>query len=150
MLARSLTTLKQNAKSLKIKLTDRQTPCITLDMELVAADSTQSRRCVHDIPVEVISRKHWDNYVEPQFTDFHVMFVWLCIQVFWQVLQVSIQMPSLKPIKSIVEKMKNMSHTLIVSANKDGRLILQIKTNMVNLSAHFTSLSVFSFAGNTN
>lgn len=36
MLARSLTTLKQNAKSLKIKLTNKQTPCITLEIELVS------------------------------------------------------------------------------------------------------------------
>lgn len=56
-------------------------------------------------------------------------------------------MPPLKPIKSIVERMKNMSHNLIVSANKNGRLILQIKTNMATLSAHFTDLSVISFAG---
>lgn len=56
-------------------------------------------------------------------------------------------MPILKPIKNIVERMKNMSHNLIVSANKNGRLILQIKTNMVTLSAHFADLSVISFAG---
>lgn len=31
-----------------------------------------SRQCVHDIPVEVISRKHWGDYEEPQFNDFHV------------------------------------------------------------------------------
>lgn len=62
-------------------------------------------------------------------------------------LQVSIQMPPLKLVKNIVERMKNMSHNLIVCANKDGRLILQIKTNMVTLSAHFTDLNVISFAG---
>lgn len=63
------------------------------------------------------------------------------------IFQVSIQMPPLKLVKNIVERMKNMSHNLIVCANKDGRLILQIKTNMVTLSAHFTDLSVISFAG---
>lgn len=36
MLARSLATLKQNARSLKIKLTNKQSPCITLEMELVS------------------------------------------------------------------------------------------------------------------
>lgn len=73
MLAKSLVTVKQNAKSLKIRLTDKQTPCITLDVELASTDSTQSRRCVHDIPVEVIHRKHWENYAEPEFTEFHVI-----------------------------------------------------------------------------
>lgn len=73
MLASSLVTVKQNAKSLKVKLTDKQTPCITLDMEFSSTDSTQSRRCVHDIPVEVIPRKYWTDYAEPQFTEFHVV-----------------------------------------------------------------------------
>lgn len=82
MLARSLVIVKQNAKSLKIKLTDKQTPCITLDVELVSVDSTQSRRCVHDIPVEVIQRKHWDNYAEPQFTEFHVIASFLQSYIF--------------------------------------------------------------------
>lgn len=59
-------------------------------------------------------------------------------------------MPSLKHIKNIVERMKNMSHSLIVSANKYGRLTLKIKTNMISLSAHFPDLSVESFAGKVN
>lgn len=58
-------------------------------------------------------------------------------------------MPGLKHIKNIVERMKNISHSLIVSANKYGRLILKLKTNMITLSAHFPDLSVESFAGNT-
>lgn len=73
MLANSLVTVKQGPKSLKIKLTDKQTPCITLDVELAATDTTLSRRCVHDIPVEVIHREHWENYAEPEFTEFHVI-----------------------------------------------------------------------------
>lgn len=57
-------------------------------------------------------------------------------------------MPNLKTIKTIVERMRNMSHSLIVSATKGGRLTLQIKTNIVTLSAHFPDLSIESFASN--
>lgn len=56
-------------------------------------------------------------------------------------------MPPLKHLKNIVERMKSMSHQLIVSANKNGRLILQIKTNTVTISSHFPDLSLESFAG---
>lgn len=35
LLARSLSILKQNVKSVKIKLTDKESPCLTLEMELV-------------------------------------------------------------------------------------------------------------------
>jgi HUS1 checkpoint protein len=131
LLARSVSPLKQSVKSLKIKLTNKDSPCLTLEMEL-ASGNIESRQCVHDIPVEVISRKHWNDYEEPRFNDFHV----------------SIEMPNLKTIKTIVERMRNMSHSLIVSATKDGRLTLQIKTNIVTLSAHFPDLSIESFASN--
>ncbi|KAJ8962556.1 hypothetical protein NQ318_000949 [Aromia moschata] len=129
LLARSLSVLKQNVKSVKIKLTNKDTPCLTIEIELMAGEIL-SRQVVHDIPVEVIAKKHWSDYEEPRFNDFHI----------------SIQMPNLKAVRSIVEKMRNMSHNLIVSANKDGRLILQTKTNIVNLSAHFPDLSIQSFA----
>ncbi|KAK5647590.1 hypothetical protein RI129_002482 [Pyrocoelia pectoralis] len=135
MLAKSLSTVKQNVKSLKIKLTNKQAPCLTLEIELMSTEGLQNRQLIHDIPVEVIGRKHWNDYAEPQFNDFHSF------------LQVSMQMPNLKPIKSIVERMKNMSNSLMVSATKFGKLSLQIKTNMVNLTAHFENLGIESFAG---
>lgn len=56
-------------------------------------------------------------------------------------------MPNLKALKNIVERMKIMSHSLTVSANKSGRLTLKINTNIVTFSAHFPDLSVESFAG---
>ncbi|KAB0804327.1 hypothetical protein PPYR_02685 [Photinus pyralis] len=130
MLLKSLSTVKQNAKSLKVKLTNKQAPCLTLEMELTSTEGLQNRHLVHDIPVEVIGRKHWGEYAEPQFNDFHV----------------SMQMPNLKPIKSIVERMKNMGHSLIVSATKFGKLSLRIKTDVVSLTAHFSNLGIESFA----
>ncbi|XP_023311397.1 checkpoint protein HUS1 isoform X2 [Anoplophora glabripennis] len=128
LLARSLSMLKQDVKTFKIKLTNKESPCLTLEIELVAGET--NRQVVHDIPVEVISRKHWSDYEEPRFTDFHV----------------TIHMPNLKALKNIVERMKIMSHSLTVSATKIGRLTLKISTNIVTLSAHFPDLSVESFA----
>ncbi|XP_030765114.1 checkpoint protein HUS1 isoform X2 [Sitophilus oryzae] len=128
LLARSCTVIKQDIISFKIKLTHKETPCLTLEMEMAAGDIA-TRQCVHDIPVEVISRKYWESYEEPHFTDFHV----------------SIQMPNLKSVRNIVERMKSMSHTLTVSANKDGKLNLSINTSTVKLAAHFPNLNVNSF-----
>ncbi|KAJ8924418.1 hypothetical protein NQ315_007214 [Exocentrus adspersus] len=129
LFARSLGILKQDVKSFKIKLTNKDSPCLTVEIELTAREIA-SREVVHDIPIEVISRKHWSDYEEPRFNDFHV----------------SIQMPNLKALKNIVEHMRNMSHSLTVCADKNGRLTLKIKTNVVTLSAHFPDLSVESFA----
>lgn len=41
-----------------------------------------------------------------------------------------------------------MSHSLKVSANKTGRLTLQIETHVVKLSAHFPDITLESFIGN--
>lgn len=43
--------------------------------------------------------------------------------------------------------MRNISHSLTVSANKNGRLSLQIETNVVKLSAHFPDVMLESFIG---
>lgn len=43
--------------------------------------------------------------------------------------------------------MRNLSHNLTLSANKNGKLTLQIETNMVKLSAHFPDISLESFIG---
>lgn len=99
--------------------------------------------------MEVIPRKYWGNYAEPHFNDYHVSrhSFKRVVPSFLFLIQVTMQMPHLKPVKNIVERMKHMNHSLTVSANKRGRLALQIKTNLVTLSAHFTDLSVESFAG---
>lgn len=56
-------------------------------------------------------------------------------------------MPPLRLIKNIVERMKHMSHNLIVSADQFGNLMLKIESNMVSLATHFCNLNVHSFAG---
>ncbi|KAF5272405.1 hypothetical protein FQA39_LY07873 [Lamprigera yunnana] len=134
MLVRSLSSIKQNAKSLKIKLTNKHTPCLTLEIEQAVNEGLQTRQVVHDIPVEVILRQNWDEYAEPIFNNFHV----------------SIEMPNLRTIKNIVERMKNMSNLLTVSATKNGRLTLQIKTNVVRVSAYFSNLGIQSFSIGTH
>lgn len=43
--------------------------------------------------------------------------------------------------------MRNMSHSLTVSANSNGRLSLKIETNVVKLSVHFPDVTLESFIG---
>ncbi|XP_049525604.1 checkpoint protein HUS1-like isoform X2 [Dermacentor silvarum] len=52
------------AKSLKVKLTKRQTPCLSFEIELPSLVST-SRTVVHDVPVSVIPRRLWNNFAQP-------------------------------------------------------------------------------------
>lgn len=47
MLAESISSLKTLAKSAKMKLTNKQQPCLTFEIELHST-STESRLCVHE------------------------------------------------------------------------------------------------------
>ncbi|XP_017724040.1 PREDICTED: checkpoint protein HUS1 isoform X2 [Rhinopithecus bieti] len=85
-LSRALKTA-QNARALKIKLTNKHFPCLTVSVELV-----------------------------------------------------SIYLPVLKTMKSVVEKMKNISNHLVIEANLDGELNLKIETELVCVTTHFKDL----------
>lgn len=53
------------AKSLKVKLTKKQTPCLSFEIELPSLVPT-SRTVVHDVPVSVIPRRLWNNFAQPE------------------------------------------------------------------------------------
>ncbi|XP_020021002.1 checkpoint protein HUS1 isoform X2 [Castor canadensis] len=121
-LSRALKTA-QNAKALKIKLTNKHFPCLTISVELLSM-SNSSRTVTHDIPVKIIPRKLWKDLQEPSIPDSDV----------------SIYLPVLKTMKSVVEKMKNISNHLIIEANLNGELNLKIETELVCVTTHFKDL----------
>lgn len=53
-------------------------------------------------------------------------------------------MPQLKHVKNIVERMKNMSPRLTLSADKSGNFVLEIDTDSATVSTHFQDLQVWS------
>ncbi|KAG8510579.1 LOW QUALITY PROTEIN: Checkpoint protein HUS1 [Galemys pyrenaicus] len=121
-LSRALKTA-QNARALKIKLTNKHFPCLTISIELLSMSSS-SRIVTHDIPVKVIPRKLWKDLQEPTVP----------------ASEVSIYLPGLKMMKSVVEKMRNISSRLIIEANLNGELNLKIETELVCVSTHFKDL----------
>ncbi|XP_010706521.1 checkpoint protein HUS1 [Meleagris gallopavo] len=94
-LSRALKTA-QSAKAVKIKLTNKHSPCLRVAVELPSLSSS-SRIVTHDIPVRVIPRRLWNDFREPSVPDFDV----------------SIYLPALKTMKSIVERMKNISNYIV-------------------------------------
>ncbi|XP_016003386.1 checkpoint protein HUS1 isoform X2 [Rousettus aegyptiacus] len=121
-LSRALKTA-QNARALKIKLTNKHFPCLTVSIELLSVSSS-SRVVTHDIPIKVIPRKLWKDLQEPVVPDSDV----------------SIYLPVLKTVKSVVERMKNISNHLIVEANLNGDLNLKIESELVCVTTHFKDL----------
>lgn len=121
-LSRALKTA-QNARALKIKLTNKHFPCLTVSVELLSSSSS-SRIVMHDIPIKVIPRRLWKDLQEPSIPD----------------ADVSIYLPALKTMKSVVEKMKNISNGLVIEANLNGELNLKIETELVCVTTHFKDL----------
>lgn len=79
---------------------------------------------VHDIPIKVLPRRLWKDLQEPSIPD--------C--------DVSICLPALKMMKSVVEKMRNISNQLVIEANLKGELNLKIETELVCVTTHFKDL----------
>ncbi|CAH0403366.1 unnamed protein product [Chilo suppressalis] len=129
-LARSLLTLK-SAKSLKMKLTKKQCPCLTLEIEMPSSTSQQTRHVTHDIPVVVIPRKMWADFNEPKipYPD------------------ISIELPPLKQLRTTIDRMRTMASEVVVRASAEGRLTLQIRTDMAKVSTRFKDLKVEAFGG---
>lgn len=121
-LSRALRTV-QNAKALKIKLTKKHWPCLSVAADLPTL-SAASRVVTHDVPVDVIPRKLWHEFKEPHMPDFDV----------------SIYLPPLKTLKNVVDRMKNLSNFLVLEANMSGEMNLKIETDLVSVTTHFKDL----------
>ncbi|KAK7466828.1 hypothetical protein BaRGS_00037095 [Batillaria attramentaria] len=113
----------QSARWIKLKLTNKHTPCLTVEVDLPTVGSHQ-RLAVHDIPITIIKRRNWADYAEPEMPNFDV----------------SIAMPALKMLKNVVDKMKNISNFVVLSANQSGEMKLSVETDMVSVNTHFRDL----------
>ncbi|XP_077364488.1 checkpoint protein HUS1 isoform X2 [Festucalex cinctus] len=112
-----------NSKSVKVKLTKKHCPCLTVAAELPTMSSI-SRVVTHDIPVDVIPRRLWHEFKEPNTPDFDV----------------SVFLPPLKTMKNVVDRMKNLSNFLVVEANLSGKMTLKIETDLVSVTTEFKDL----------
>ncbi|XP_014484307.1 PREDICTED: checkpoint protein HUS1 [Dinoponera quadriceps] len=130
MFARSLNSLKVTAKSVKIKLTNKRQPCLTFEIDLSSV-AIDSRQCVHDVPVRLIPRKEWQEYKMPVIPEFDI----------------SLEIPQLKYLRHIVERMKSMSSRLAVIANTQGTLMLRVEVDQATVTTHFKGLRVWSRQG---
>ncbi|KAM7123828.1 checkpoint protein HUS1 isoform 2-T2 [Ciconia maguari] len=53
---------------------------------------------------------------------------------------VSVYLPVLKTMKSVVERMKNLSNSIVIEANLSGEMNLKIETDLVSVTTHFKDL----------
>ncbi|XP_001950666.2 checkpoint protein HUS1 [Acyrthosiphon pisum] len=128
MLASSLSSAKQtNLKTLKMKLTDKLSPCLTIELDLESQVSSK-QLCTHDIPVSVILPKDWSAYKEPTIPAHNI----------------SVVMPSIRVVRHIVDKMKRIGPRLIVSLDSSGKMVLGVSNLSATVDTHFIGLEIVS------
>lgn len=62
-------------------------------------------------------------------------------------LQISIQLPTLKQLRTTIDRMRTMAAEVMLWASAEGRLTLQIKTDTSKVSTRFKDLRVEAFEG---
>ncbi|UYV62993.1 HUS1 [Cordylochernes scorpioides] len=115
----------QNSKCLKIKLTKKYTTAyLTHEVELPTT-ATHVRNVTHDVPVQVIPRRLWDDYQEPQMPPYDI----------------SVYLPNLRILRNVLERMKNIFTFLEVKVNRNQDMSLSLDAPTVLISTHFKDLS---------
>lgn len=58
--------------------------------------------------------------------------------------QISLEMPPLKHVRNMVERMKNMSPHLILETDRDDKLILKVENDCASIATYFPDLKVWA------
>lgn len=109
-------------------MTRRQSACLTVELELHSVSSKlNSRAITHDIPVKIISlsKISLNDYQEPSVNR----------------TTLSIQLPPLKLLKHMIERMKCLSEFVYLEATHKGTLTLKIEADSVSVSTYFKNLT---------
>jgi HUS1 checkpoint protein len=60
---------------------------------------------------------------------------------------VSIQLPGLKLVRTVAERMKSLSPYIVLLANHEGTLIFKVETPEATVSTHFKNLLMENSGG---
>ncbi|XP_037942149.1 checkpoint protein HUS1 isoform X1 [Teleopsis dalmanni] len=125
-LGRALGSLRSGALYCKIKLTNIQFPCLTVEFEVKSHVSDQIRKVVHDVPVNVIPRSDWSHYDVPEVP----------------LSKIILNVPSNRLMRGLIDKMKNLSPTIVFHAMSTGELNLIAETEMATVTTRYKDLEV--------
>jgi HUS1 checkpoint protein len=112
----------QNAQETVVKLTKKNgNPFLEL---ITVKHATQPIQLIQDVPITLLTGQQLAALVEPHLPD----------------PQVHIMLPPLKLLRSVIDRMKNMSEHLFISANMGGELRFSIDTNSVSVTTAYAGL----------
>lgn len=125
-LSRALQVLRSNARTCKINLINIQFSCLRIEVDVISQSSEQSRQVVHDVPVNVIPRSDWDFYEVPQKPNSKLI----------------LNVPSNRLMRGLIDKIKNLSPTIIFYATSGGEMNLVAETEMATITTHYKNLEL--------
>lgn len=125
-LSRALTLLRSNARTCKMNLINIQFSCLRIEVDVISQSSEQSRQIVHDVPVSIIPRSDWEFYEVPQKPNSKLI----------------LNVPSNRLMRGLIDKIKNLSPTIIFYATSGGEMNLVAETEMATITTHYKNLEL--------
>lgn len=100
---------------------------------------------LHDVPLTLIPVNEWSEFDLPTLKDFdvrkslgkHSILLNCTYQIYFQI---SIQLPSIKSLRSLCEKMKNIAPTVTACVSSHGDLSFVLETESAMISSRYTNL----------
>eukprot|EP00045_Choanoeca_perplexa_P022147 m.8559 g.8559 ORF g.8559 m.8559 type:complete len:284 (+) comp9218_c0_seq1:78-929(+) len=114
--------VESNSVTLKLTKRDHAT-CLTITIGCMAASGI-TRPIVQDIPIDIYPSDEIAQHAPPSLAD----------------PAVNIYLPESKKLKTILDRMKSMSHKVTVTANHEGCLVLRVQTDLVAVKTSFKDL----------
>eukprot|EP00730_Choanoeca_flexa_P003047 TRINITY_DN11269_c0_g3_i10.p1 TRINITY_DN11269_c0_g3~~TRINITY_DN11269_c0_g3_i10.p1 ORF type:complete len:284 (+),score=16.72 TRINITY_DN11269_c0_g3_i10:588-1439(+) len=122
-LVKALTSaVESNNVTLKLTKRDHAT-CLTISIGSMAASGI-TRPIIQDIPVEIYPHEEIADNVPPTLAD----------------PAVNIMLPDNRKLKTILDRMKSMSHTVTVTANHEGCFVLRVQSDLISVKTSFKDL----------
>lgn len=161
--ALAMLTKTQTVRYVKMKLTNRQFPCLTIDLEVPTAAGCNSsvpyRKVTHDVPVSLIAVRDWADYEVPadrcrpsrrgrrnrQAVDDDAdddATPSLVVGDGGTSISYVIGLPSVRSLRTLVDRIKNLSPLITIYYNNTGELSLVIETDQATVASHYRNLSV--------
>ncbi|XP_075145183.1 hus1-like checkpoint clamp component [Haematobia irritans] len=126
-LSLALSSLRSHhARNCKLKLLHVQFPCLRIEIDVLTQNGEQTRQTSHDVPVTVIPRSDWDFYELPQKPNCKVV----------------LNVPSNRLMRGLIDKIKNLSPTVIFYATSGGEMNLVAETEMATITTRYKNLDI--------
>lgn len=126
-MVRALSYVRNNAVDyLKFKLVKTDRACLAVELSGTSHNDSDIMcpKLQHDIPVTIAPRSEWRNFELP----------------FDTVYDLTMLLPTVKSLRGLLDKKKNISPSVTIYATLAGELSLVVETDIVTVASHYRGL----------